>query len=573
MSNTKDITIVPGSFRNKVSKNNDIFIQFELNQTQNENIESDRNSGINLAQVFDDERQGSAIFRPDTKITYLYENTYTGTTNYPIYKNDLYYVDNLVWAANPTGKWGGFPQYKEFEFIRNDSENPQVNFVAKSASSYNWTFYMSYVFENDYDKTLQYYNTSISQTFPAKNGIPFQITNGTNRGQSIITFKSPVKHNLAPGEYVYLLDNAGNPLTYNGNNTFRVYSLGNGGYGSEEYIFNLYNIGYTGGTFNDGIVGTFKRIIDITTSAQTISEYYVRKHKIITNVEDAIMIKSGFEYNPFDDVRKYQFSSLTPTQKASVTQKEGNQSYNLSFNKDFNLANLRDNFKRPITELYFTIIYKGYYGWMNRTNSRNIGTRAGYGFNLVSNLTTYWNSLNVVSDSELQLETYTKVTGGTYQFYYNKDLKSGDTMFGDFCEYNSSELKERVISPYYHKITYNKNVFQIEKQPTNNPPGFYYQPHNPITLRVYSPYIEEGDPKTVADIPDYATYNQSRNVFTWRDIYTYGYIDENGNGVNYPFLNGAHYPFKNTIFRLIPEGSNYVPDNFVVQQPIIDDCQ
>jgi hypothetical protein len=55
-------------------------------------------------------------------------------------------------------------------------------------------------------------------------------------------------------------------------------------------------------------------------------------------------------------------------------------------------------------------------------------------------------------------------------------------------------------------------------------------------------------------------------------LYSYGFIDSNNIGVNYPFLNGAHYPYTNIIFRIIPEGTNY-NEQTITAEPIIDDCE
>ena len=65
-----------------------------------------------------------------------------------------------------------------------------------------------------------------------------------------------MKHGLKVNEFVELT------LTYNNTNVFQVISLGDPAFGSDEYIFNIYNIGYIGTTFNNGNTGTFKRIIN-----------------------------------------------------------------------------------------------------------------------------------------------------------------------------------------------------------------------------------------------------------------------------------------------------------------------
>jgi hypothetical protein len=108
----------------------------------------------------------------------------------------------------------------------------------------------------------------------------------------------------------------------------------------------------------------------------------------------------------------------------------------------------------------------------------------------------------------------------------------------------------------------------------NNPLGYYYKPFFPIKIKQYSDYIEEGSAETTDGIPSYAYYSENENTFFWRDIYPYGFIDSDGNGVNFPFMNGRHYPYNNFIFRIIPEGSNLGTTNYVsVETPTIDGCE
>jgi hypothetical protein len=60
-------------------------------------------------------------------------------------------------------------------------------------------------------------------------------------------------------------------------------------------------------------------------------------------------------------------------------------------------------------------------------------------------------------------------------------------------------------------------------------------------------------------------------------------VDTSGVGVDYPFLNGAQYPYENTIFRITPENYNIpsdyadvgsVPVNITtIADPIVDECE
>jgi hypothetical protein len=97
-----------------------------------------------------------------------------------------------------------------------------------------------------------------------------------------------------------------------------------------------------------------------------------------------------------------------------------------------------------------------------------------------------------------------------------------------------------------------------------------------MTIRVFSDYIETADANSVENVPSYSFYSKSDEQFRWRDLYTYGFIDNLGRGVNYPFFNSAQYPFKDFVFRLIPEGINFNSNLLGVNQsikPLIDECE
>jgi hypothetical protein len=584
MSNNIETRIILGSLRYKSSPDVDYAVKVPLEQSSNNYIEYDRNNNVDLAQLFDNERQISTTFRPSTKITFITKNSYTGETSYDPFKNNMYLVNQLYYRdlqlnTNPPYKWGGFPSYNEFDLIRTDYDvtgytqppNNHIQFVSKSASTYNWNYFVSYAYSSNSNKKLEWhYSNSSFLQWTAKEGIPFQLTNTTSNGSNLITLKCPVKHGLIPGEFIYF-----NTLSYNGQNTFEVYSLGNGLYGTDEYYINIYDYGYTGTTFLNGTVGTLKRIINVNNSAETMSSYYVRRHKILTDVDDAILVKAGFELNVFDNKIQYQSSALTPNYVENTVTKNGNQSYTLSFGKDIDINGLIDNQKRPISELFFTIIHKGYFGWFYTSNSNfNYKVRQGYDFNLPEQSTStpnnYWSNVTVNGSNDLTINGY--ISNG-YTFNYVKSLDNGNTLDGDFCEWNDFNQTERVISNLNYKILFNENIFKTYPVNNINPLGYYYSPHTPITIKTYSDYIEEGENKQTYDVPDYAYYSKFRGSFRWRDIYTYGFIDIAGNGVDYPFMNGVHHPYRNTIFRLIPEGSNFTQIPYGIQDPIIDGCE
>jgi len=590
--------IIESTQRYKGAPKQDQQMNIPLIQNQKQLVEFDRSVDLSLSTVFDDERQESFTFRPVGKYMMVFENAYTGSTTYSPFRDNLYYTNAIknaisyyplgtsptsVGTTNQTIPWDGFPQYSEFDFIRTDinvdgytiGNGKQVDFKSVSASTYNWSHYLSYAFQNDSNKQLYAVEpqTNISWTWTAGQGLPYVIAVGTDREKRFISFKCPVVHGLSVGEYVLLSTN------YNGNSFFQVTSLGDGGSGSENYIFNIRNIGYTGTTFITLTKGTFRRVLNPANSADTISEYYVRKHKILTKPGCAVVVNAGYEQNIYNNKQKCEVKAITPNQKSRTSVKEGSRSYTLSFNCDVNTRILLDNQKRPVSELFFTTIWRGYFGWTDKL-------KQGWFFNtfLDKGKPQIWWDQNNQNSNTLITQGQYNTTMTQYPFYYNNLLDEGDIIDGDYCEWNDFEQLERVISIYQHKIIYNQTHFKLDNTlPTTNQPGYFYEPHRGIQIRAFSDYIEEGDSKNVVGIPDYAYYSTTNALFRWRDLYPYGFIDTDGIGVDYPYLNDAHYPFLNTIFRITPEGYN-IPSDYnqlgrvpinttIIPEPIADECE
>ena len=688
------IKILLGSLKYKSAPNSNLIVPIPFEQNVKELIQYDRISNVDLVQLYNDERNLSKIYRPTFKLDLLFKNVYVGATNYPPFENNLYYVnenkaayltcsvinDDKIQNKNDAVIWSGYPQYNEFDFIRTDYNvtgytkapgiltglTEQINFNFTSAGTYNWEFYLTYPFSSttlemnayldpkELDAQAGYINWN------ANEGIPFRITVGyddnvTYQGTKVIRFSSPVKHGLSPGEFVKLkIYNLGNintnQLPYStfssSLDTFQVFSLGNGQYGTDDYVFNIANLGYTGTTFNQDNEGVAKRVISIENTGDTTSKYYVRLHKVLVPPEEIILTKAGFENNIFGINKKYESASTTPDYKSRVSIKEGAQTYSVTLNKDLDTSNIFDNQKRPISELFLTTIWKGYLGWTygGPTGDNPNYLKRGWDFNLGMKEQNMYVKfpINITGETDLAIKAdvplpqsiwgtgnsqltrsniiFTSYTKNDKTFYYVNSLKKDDIIDGDFCEWNESEQIERVISKVNHKIYFNPanfsfypyitanvenldddilfNVQMPNIQPTtplqfiptgstiaiftaftpnieyiNNPYGYYYNPHNSIKIKEFSEYIETAE-RSVIDIPDYAYFSKSQNLFIWRDFLPYGINNPNSNGINYPFVNNAHYPYTSINFRLIPEGTTYWYDNTTTQDsPITDNCE
>ena len=562
-------SIQPSNLKFQSAPNVDQQINVPLDQKSQTLVEYDRSATVSLAQVYDDERQKSTIFRPTFKLSYYYNNVITGTTLYVPFKNNLYYVNPE--KSTVDNVWKGYPQYYEFDFFRNDVNDGHISYRPIRAYTYNWTTHLTYPYKNVYDKKIFCIINGNTFEWTVSDGIPFVIKNSQSNGNTLISFECISPHGLTNGESVEL------SFFYGSKNTFQVYSLGNGLLNSDKYIFNVYNVGYTGSTFSDGTIGTFKRVINTTNPVETRSSYYVRVHKVITNVNESIMTKAGFEKNPFYDLKKLEYSSITPNNITRVSQKNSSNTYSVTFKRDIDIKGLLDNQKRPVSELYLTIINKGYSGYFNNPTN-NVGLKQGWEFNVTSTNNSWWDSNNVRSNTSIPVSSYTQTSGVTKTFYYNQDLIIGDEIDGDICEWNSYLQVERVVSPYYQKIKYNQNVFQTTSASTTNGNGYYYRPHNKMVIRVFSNYIEVANKNVVSEIPSWSFYSNSDQQFRWRDIYTYGFFDELGRGVDYPFLNNSQYPFENILFKLIPDNSGFNINNTISgvdipYRPIIDGCE
>lgn len=581
-----DITVLKGNLRYKGATERIISIPTEFVGDQKELIESDRTRNVNALTQSEIERQKSNIFRIGGKITNLFANVLVGSTNYEGYKNYLYLTNELqVVQDNPILfnsfservpdtfglKWNGFPQYNEFSFIRTDYDNPHIDFEPQSASTYNWTVQLSYPYSSDTQQKMIYVDKQLdgnTLSFKASDGIPFTILNNVINGSKYITFRCGGNHNLQVSQYAEL------SLSYNGRNSFKVDLLGEPGFKNEKTSFSIADIGYTGTTFADGTVGTFKRNI-YSSSGDSRSKYYVRLHKILTDELDSDVNNMGFENNPFGVEQKLEYSALTPNLQQRVSIKDGTQNYSFTFKRDFDVTEIYDNNFKPLTNVYVTILNKGYYGWFNKPQLNTLtALQYGWDFNFHSEfIDDWWKISNTDSFEKITTSSYTKVSNGqTYQFFYNNTPKKGDVVVGDFCEFNESEQMEYVISKCQHKITFNESVYQTSDNGSDNPAGYFYQPHHPILLRAFSTSLSDVVGQSSDEKKPWAFYSSDLNRWLWRDLIPYGDF-EDGVGVDYPFLNDAHYPFKDILFMISTPYKNINANFPVLEQPTIDNCE
>ena len=572
MSNKKDSTIriVRGEDRFAGSSNTEMQINVDLKGGRKNIIESEINEILNLEDQFNKERQNSTKFRLAGKITNIFNNTILGQTNYNPFKNSLFYVNSLNSVSN-NSPWQGYPQFDEFTFYRTRGIEGHVPFINKSATTYNWGVYVSYPYRNKTDQYLKHkviYQSGTSvNNFVVTDGIPYYIKNRTYNGKNLITFYCGFKHNLSEGDWVET------KFEIQGKKYFEVYSLGDDSYGNDGTVFSIFNYGYQDPLFGDFATGNVKRIIDINNKSETTSSYYVKVHKILTENSNSDITKLGFERNPFPIKKQLEYSAMTPNNVQRISIKDGNMSVGFSFDKDIDISGLKDNLDRPISDLFVTIVNKGYMGWFNNpylASNTNTGIQVGWDLNFLEDeIDDWWSATNPLNRDTIPVGSYEV---NNQMFFYNKSLNIGSELMGSICEFNDYDQIETELSEISHKISYNPQVFD-NSSPNTMPDGYAYKPHYRVPIRVYSDYVEVGEKDKVDLIPDYSFLSKYNNEWRWRDLYPYGYIDSGGNGLNIPFLNGSHYPFSRILFLLSPMKRDINNYNNVIFAPITDDCE
>lgn len=544
--------ILPSKLYSKAPES-ELSFNVELNNDSNLLREGERNIVLDLDNLYNIERNESKKYKIYGKIKMIFDNSYSGTTDY-IHLKKLLYLN----GDGSNGQWEGFLPYNEFGFIRTDvlrekhqyingeqqtiikGLNNHINIDPTDNTKFNWGVYLSYCFDKDSNYQMNYtYKNNFNFSFKSNEGIPFVVEDFEN----YYKLTSPIKHNIKKNEYIIISENNINGTLKE--RCFLINDLGDEDYNSEDRIIIL-NKSQIKELLPEIVIG--KRCLDINDIENTISEYYIQKLKIISNINDYNGDKLEIETPIWSDEKKVLFKNFNNDENV-VVEKNRMESILFDFNKPFILDKIKNNLGYTPTEIYLTIINK------NKNGIFNYPPKNGYAFNFHD---TWVDEHFEGTTSNEQSLTGTKFYRENIEFISGNEVTNETIINGSFVEYNKTELKEFIISESFHKLTIPPNIFNHGQNDNvnydgisdNNLMGLFYQNNYKIKLRELSPYIEYSNTKDILNIPDNAIFSEKDNKWKWRDLYEHGFIDQEGNGTDFPFLNGTHYVKLNINFYL-----------------------
>jgi hypothetical protein len=551
----------------KFARADDQELELKLNLDNSDTLMriGERDIILDIDEQYYKERNESINYKIYGKLKMVFRNLYSGSTPYSYLSQRLY-----LNGDGSDDNFDGYLPYDEFAFLRRDVYR-EVNLpVAKSTVEFepnivksgstahttvtpisapyqNWNLYLSYVYSGDSEFKMDYTLTGVTGStkvnFTAKDGIPFRVTYGLiETGSTYYELTSPIEHGMNEGEHIVL---SGGTLTGISNptgSTFYINSVGNETFDSKKYVINIIKSQIkTGTTFSTIMLG--KRCKDFTNIVASTSQYYVHKHKTLTDDKGYIMDSLGFESPVFEDEKKLLFNDV-------VVERNRMESVLYDFKEPLKLSGLTNNLGFSPTNVFVTAIFRNGNGYFNYP------PKVGYKFNFHN--TWIDEHFSGTTSNENGITGTTIFTGATTGFTFTggTELPIGSTLNGAFVEYNPKEMTERIVSESFHKITNPITIFNHGQTSgstyasSTNLEGLIYQPHYRIKLRELSPYTETANTNDIFNLPENAKYDPYDKVWRWRDIYDHGYVDSDGYGTDFPFMNGNHYVKANINFYL-----------------------
>jgi hypothetical protein len=500
--------------------NEDTFDKVHLESKSNLVPMGETNKVINVGEQFNSERQDSKYYRITGSFNALFNNTLfntTGTNSWTTFNQDAFRVvpngdvndnsDDLTyreavskyWMEN--NGWFGYndpnpANQKLCTWVDMEPRRELFSLTPKNLVK-NWELTITYPtklggMEGDYFHPIVNGGLFLIDVFQTVIG-----------ERNMLTFATPVKHNLKQGDAVDLsglLINDGSSTLSPYNGQYSVIRLGKDNGDEKEYYFSV--------DIEELIATDSNSRMSKMVNGRK-SSYYVRVFTKIKTQFTNVIEDDDYEIYPL------AFGQTIYEDKAQQ----------FVFNEDIDISDLRDNLNRPLSEIYLTIVKTSDNGFTPIKS----GVKMPLFTNAASN-----NGLSDVNRITNDVDSHIPLDENV--------LIDNETFYGDVVEYSVFELKETVLGDVYHRFnTFNResggNVDGINLGRRYE--GYMYKPHHRIKIREYSNYIEQGNFSTLSK-PSYATsLNDGRYI--WRDLLDIGLNDTQETYLDYPFLNGSHY--------------------------------
>tara|TARA_R110001583_G_scaffold195181_1_gene370302 strand:- start:29429 stop:34612 length:5184 start_codon:yes stop_codon:yes gene_type:complete len=179
------------------------------------------------------------------------------------------------------------------------------------------------------------------------------------------------------------------------------------------------NIAYFNQTLSQLVLGGTNYYVEVSRIGSTPSEYYLRKGKIITSINNFEINKLPFSNSIYND-----------------------PNYNVVIDEDINIDKIKDNYGKPISELFLMLTKRA---GQKTYDFTDVECFFSWMFNYSSILVKTGDGLDTVSrrSEDNNLSGHVKNVSGGFMSEYNEYL--GDWYYIDFVEYNNTQLIETRI--------------------------------------------------------------------------------------------------------------------------------
>ena len=366
---------------------------------------------------------------------------------------------------------------KACEFIDMYPDRSLYSFIPKrnkyrNRAERNWDYCICYPYESDYEKLKEIMGIHIGGTYP--NAIKTLVKpNKAPGGQDIFVFKTMIKHNLKTNDKVLLI----NPRNLK-TQEINVAGIGDVDNTDAEHCFRLYEADIT---LFDSVSPPLEIWIRKVSNGCGC-KYYLRKFRKITN-------EDGTELN--SRIGKLAFGENI----------YGDNVAEVLYTDPVDIAGLKDNLGRPLTELYFTVVKtnRGHELWYDENKFNDDSIEFSHCFGKVTSgietipeyqtynirklhnindndIINFDNVSNTISKTNIPIRNYQdgyrrliNDEGGTVAPPVIEDNITEDSFnefYGDIVELDVSLNSETVLEKVYHRFN------TAQREATKNP--FYY---------------------------------------------------------------------------------------------------